>query len=447
MTEPLLSYQHEGADILAKRRRFGLFDDMGVGKTATTIGALDRLRARRGIVVAPAVVREHWRGEFLKFSTMHRRYVKGEAIHDYVAWSRNVFDVLITSYELAAKWAPYIEGEGEPLDFMVFDEGHYLKNKDAARSRLLLGMEARGGVVTWAAHAYWLTGTPIPNDPVDIFTFLRFCNVMPLDFGAFKKRYFHIRPRTYGSTQTAKADMLPELQALIANNSICRTLAQVGHELPPIFLTSTLVDGDTAAVREMLEDHPGLDAAIKTALEGGGGLSKIDAEHVATLRRLIGEAKAIPYAASLVYDLHNGLDKIVVFGVHRTALTTARDYLLKHGINAVLVNGETPERDRMAYVREFQGNAACRVFLGNIRAAGVGLTLTAARRLDMLESDWTPAGNAQAIKRVHRLTQTRSVMARFITLARSFDEVVNEIVREKTAAITQVTGTVMDAVA
>lgn len=447
MTEPLLSYQNEGADWLATRRRGGLFDEMGVGKTATTIGTLDRLHAIRGLVVAPAIAREHWRGEFGKFSIRHRRYAKGETIHEFVAWSRGVFDVLITSYELAAKWAPYVDQMSEALDFMVFDEGHYLKNRETARAKALLGHGEAPGIVAWAEHAYWLTGTPIPNDPVDIFTFLRFVRAMPLDFNSFKRRYFHSIPRTYGSVQTAKNEMLPELQSLIANNSIRRTLAQTGVDLPPIFLTTTLVDGDTEAVRSLLAEHPGLDRAIIEALEDGGGLSKLDADHIATLRRLIGEAKAIPYAAQLAYELQNGLDKMVVFGVHRNALASARDFLLKHGFTALLINGETPERDRMAYVREFQSSTECRVLLANIRSAGTALTLTASCSLDMMESDWSPAGNAQAIKRVHRITQQRTVRARFVTLANSFDETVNRIVRDKTAAIAQITGSAMQAVA
>ena len=83
----------------------------------------------------------------------------------------------------------------------------------------------------------------------------------------------------------------------------------------------------------------------------------------------------------------------------------------------------------------FQDDPTVRVLIGNIRAAGVALTLTASCHIDMLESDWSPAANWQALKRVHRITQTRAVRARFITLAESFDEIVNRIVAEKTEKI------------
>ncbi|MFX7040781.1 helicase-related protein, partial [Acinetobacter baumannii] len=78
----------------------------------------------------------------------------------------------------------------------------------------------------------------------------------------------------------------------------------------------------------------------------------------------------------------------------------------------------------------------CRVFVGNVRAAGTGLTLTAASDIVMLESSWTPADNAQALMRVHRVGQSAAkVRARFIMLANSIDEVVSDTVARKTAAI------------
>jgi SNF2 family DNA or RNA helicase len=233
--------------------------------------------------------------------------------------------------------------------------------------------------------------------------------------------------------------MLPELQQLIINNSMRRMKKDVGLQLPPVFLTSMVVDGDTEEIRALLADHPGLEQAIVHAIKDGG-LSFLDAQHVSTLRRLVGEAKAIPYANILIEELDIDTDKRVVFGLHTKALVSLRDHLWKNKIQAVLVNGTTSEKERIAAVKAFQEDPECRVFIGNIRAAGVGLTLTAACEIDMMESDWTPAGNAQAIMRVHRIGQTRNVRGRFVTLSRSIDEVVNRVVAAKTAAIAQVDG-------
>lgn len=434
MPLPLFPFQEVGAAFLANRERAGLFDSMGVGKSAQVVRAADLCGARRMVVICPAVARENWRNEFAKFQMRHRTIVKGTSIHEFVAWANNRFDVIVLSYEMAAKWAHHFHDLQECLDAVVIDEGHYLKNAETSRTRAILGDASDGidGLLMWAKQAWWLTGTPVPNDPMDVWTFLRFSRCMPLNQPQFARRYFDSTARTYSTAHTPKHEMLPELHTLIGNNALRRSLAQTGIELPPMFITTSLVDGDTKAVAEFLRQFPGLDRRILDALETGRGLSGIDADHVATLRRLIGEAKALPYAATLLSELESGLDKMVVFGLHRDALRSVRDYLARHKIRCGLIAGDTGEAERQAIMHAFQSDPSYRVVIGNIKAAGTAITLTASAHIDMLETAWAPGDNAQAIKRVHRITQARNVRARVIGLARSFDQQVAEIVAYKT---------------
>jgi SWI/SNF-related matrix-associated actin-dependent regulator 1 of chromatin subfamily A len=447
MKLPVFKYQDDGGYLLSTKERYGLHDEMGVGKTATAWRAAEYVNARRGIVVCPAFLRENWLGEHRKFGNWPWRICKMMNIHDYIAWHRGRFDVLICSYEGAVKLAKRIREDDGVVDFVIFDEGHYLKNSTTKRSREILGPNYDGiaGLFEFALHVWHLTGTPMANDPLDIFTFLKMCrSIGNMTEHAFTNVFFQRIKTQYGSRQICKPEMINDLQALIANNSIRRTKSQVGIHLPPIFMTSALVDGDTAQVAEQIRQHPGLERAITAALDMGG-LSFLDAQHVATLRRLIGEAKAIPYGYMLEEELQSGGDKRVVFGIHIDAMTRLCDFLTTRGIKCVLVNGLTNDRDANAAVAAFQQQQECQVFLGNIKKAGTGITLTAACEIDLLESDWSPAGNAQAIMRVHRIGQLRQVRARFITLARSFDEVVNRIVAAKTAAIAQIEGFAMHA--
>ncbi len=436
----LFPYQETGAAYLAGRTRAGLFDEMGVGKSAQMIRAADLRGARRIVVVCPALARENWRAEFQKFQIMSRSIVKAQSIHDLVAWMHGRFDVMVCSYEMAAKWAPKFHDETEIFDVCILDEGHYLKNAETARTRAILGDGSDGefGLIQWAKATWWATGTPVPNDPLDIWTFLRFAKAMRLNVPEFSKRFFEARSRTFSTAYTPLPEKLAELHALIANNALRRTLAETGIELPPMFVTTSVVDGDTRAVAEFLRQFPGLDRRILDALDSGAGLSGIDAEHVATLRRLIGEAKALPYAARLVEELDSGLDKMVVFGLHREALRSVRDYLARNGIRCGLIAGDTGETERQSIIRDFQGDPGYRVVVANIKAAGTAVTLTASAHLDLLEQDWSPGNNAQAVKRVHRISQTRNVRVRVVGLARSFDEQVARIVAEKTDTATRV---------
>lgn len=433
----LFPYQEEGARFLAARPRAGLFDKPRVGKTPQAIRALDYRQADRNIIVCPAAVREGWVREFQRFGTRRRRVVKGNSIHDFVAWANGRWDTLVCSYDMAVRWTPYVADRCELLDAVVLDEGHRLKAPATRRSLAMLGAGSDGldGLAMWAEAGWWLTGTPVPNDPMDIYTFLRFARVMPLMQDDFRKRYMHVRSATYGIRTRAKDDMAPELRALIGNNSMTRALGDTGVNLPPIFLTTYPVDGSVEAVRQMILSHPGLDAKIVEVLQAGKGFRGLDGEHIATLRRLIGEAKAVPYSQMLVEELDSGLDKIVVFAHHKSVLATVKRVLDAGGIRCGMVVGETSERDRQAAMDAFQTRPEMRVLLCNIRTAGEGLNLTAACHIDMLESDWAPMQNFQALMRVYGMTQTRNVLARTIFLANSFDEVIAEIIADKTRAV------------
>lgn len=440
MTLEVFPYQNAAAGVMAVNERYGLHDEMGIGKTATTIRAIDNIEGGRGICIVPANLRENWIQEFRKFGKKPLRVCKGKSIHDFYAWQRGRFDVMVTSYEQAAKWSNYVRNGGEPLDFIAIDEAHYLKNSEAQRTKAILGKDQWGhnALLEWACYGWHITGTPMSNDCVDIWTFLRMCGVMPLSIDKFLDRYFHKIVGAYGIRTVPKPEMVDELKKLIDANSIRRTAAEVGIQLPKIFLTEAMLDGDTQAVKDMLLAHPDLEKAIVTAIERGG-LSFLDAPYISTLRRLVGEAKAVPYAHMLLQELESGAAKRVVYGIHVDALTTIHTILSQHGIRAVLVNGNTTEKASNQAVWSFQNDPDTRVFIGNIRKAGVGVTLTASDRIDIFESDWTPSGNAQAIKRIHRIGQLAdAVHARFLTLARSVDELVNRIVAAKTANIAAV---------
>lgn len=438
---PLFDYQAHAADIMARRNRFGLHDEMGIGKTATTIGAVNRILGQRGMIVCPAMLRENWVKEFRKFSTYPLKVCKGQNIHDFIAWSRGRFDVLVTSYEQATNWRKEFSKQGEFLDFIAFDEAHYMKNINANRTKELLGYEACGRdcLVEWAEYAWHVTGTPMANDPNDIYSFLRFAKALDLTPNEFTRTFFDSRSTTYNTRYFVKPDMVPTLQQLITNNAIRRFHAEVGMNLPKIWMKELMVDGDTKEIAAMIKEFPFIEQAIIDAIETGG-LSNLEAEYIATLRRLVGKAKVIPYAQMLKWELDSGAGKRVVFGIHTEPLLYLQSYLAKHGCKAVIAYGGTKEADRVAAVEQFMNDPETVVFIGNIKVAGVGLTLTESCEIDMLESDWSPAGNAQAIKRVHRYGQREEVSARFITLSGTIDEAVNKVVSEKTAAIAQIEG-------
>jgi len=442
---PIYPYQQDGVNYLISRERAGLHDVPGLGKTAQFIRAADAIHAQRGIVIAPAKVRRNTVKQFGLWATHGYKITEGRSVHDFIAWQRGRYHILVTSYEQATKWATSIYRSGEPIDFVALDEAHYLKNSDAARTQAILGRtyDGTGGLVSWAEHVWHVTGTAMANDPLDIFTFLKLCRATTLSQPAFVKKYFFSDQTRWGSRQTVRPQMQAELTALVNGNRIRRTLADVGFQLPAIRLDPLVVDGDTTQIVNLLKTYPNLSQAIIEAVKQGG-ISFLDAQHMMTLRRLLGEAKAPAYAHILLNDLiATNMEKHVVMGSHIDALNFVHEFLTKHHIKSVLVNGTVSDSKAHKYVEQFQNDPDTTVFLGNIKSAGMGVDLYSASRLDMLESDWTPMGNSQAIKRIHRIGQTKPCFIRFVSLARTFDEHVNELVISKTAAIAEIDGDAM----
>ena len=442
----LFPYQAQGADLLASRERFGLHDEMGIGKTAQAIGAMDRIKGVRGAVICPAMLRENWLREFAKFARYERRICKARTIHDFIAWMRGRFDVLVLSYEQATKWAADFVAKGDYIDFLVMDEAHYLKNAGSQRSRAILGHNARGfdGWTIWALQSWHVTGTPMANDPSDAYTFLQFARATDMEAEDFNKTFFNSFQTTYSTRNTLREDMLPALRQLIYNNSLRRTHDMVGMELPPIHMTEVLVEGEMIDLEKALAEYPHVEDAIVLAIQNND-ISWLSAEYVAIIRRLVGKAKAVAYADLLKLELDAGARKRVVFCWHTEPLLYVHNFLKRRGYKSCVIFGGTMERDDNAAIDAFQNDPSMAVAILNIKKGGTGLTLTAACDVDMLESDWSPAGNAQAIKRVHRYGQDREVRARFITLAKSIDISVNRIVAAKTKAIAEIEGHAMNA--
>jgi SWI/SNF-related matrix-associated actin-dependent regulator of chromatin subfamily A-like protein 1 len=448
MESSLFRHQEDGVRWLSSLHtrgiwRAGLHDDMGLGKTAQAIVALDQLGLKRGIVVTNTTVKEHWRREFLRWSRIPRRYRKAADLTDINTFLSYFADVLIIGHEMLARQHKHLMRRLGILEFVLIDEAHKAKNPDAKRTIALKGKDSngRGGICQFAQHTWELTGTPIPNDPNDLFTFLKFCGAVKGDLHDFTVKYMDSQEGAFSSRQTVKKEMVKELRGLVETYSLRRT---GGIDLPPVFLTQTFLDGDARNVAQFIKDHPGIDRAILRALDGGN-LNLIDHAQIMTLRRLIGEAKALPFAHYLHDLMKGGLQAPLVFGWHKNVLTLVQDFLMAKGYKVGRIDGDKSEKQKQTAMDRFQ-KGEDDALVANIQAGGEGITLTRAKHLFMLESGWTPKDNAQPIKRIHRIGQTAKTRAEFITLAGSYDEVVVDIVRRKVQAIFDANGQQMLAV-
>jgi SWI/SNF-related matrix-associated actin-dependent regulator of chromatin subfamily A-like protein 1 len=396
----LFPYQKEGAAFLASKRTALLADDPGIGKSAQAITAAKALNAKCVVVVCPASVTANWANEFRKF------------------WPG--FDgAVIRSYDMVVRHGvPFTE-----FDVLIIDEAHFAKSKDAKRTQALFGKrcDGIGGLVERAQHIFCLTGTPSPNHPAEIWPMLRALapeliqhHGRTMAYWTFVGQFCRTEENWLGHVQIKGGKNLDRLKKTIAPFVLRRKKADVLRELPPIrFETLPLAGGGVD------RGHSAEVKAIIMALERDGveGLAAL-APHVAQLRRATGLAKVGPAGKWILDQLDGGVDKLVVFAQHRDVLTQLRDVYP----GSVMISGETPQKDRGELVDMFQRDPAVRLFVGQLQAAGTGITLTAASDLLFVESSWVHDENVQAAMRIHRIGQNRACLARFATLAGSIDE-------------------------
>lgn len=425
----LFPYQIEGAKFLATTKRALLADDMGLGKSAQAIEACNKVCVvgDHVEVICPASLVENWIREIERF----RRGL----------WTYKVY-----SYDRATR-VHDAGRETSHFAVLILDEAHYLKSPKAKRTKAIFGekCDGVGGLVERAAHVFCLTGTPTPNNPSELWPMLR--AVMPssievpmkngkrkpLAYWPFIAKFCVTQDTGFG-IKIVRGRNLPFLKTCISPYVMRRKKDEVLKDLPPIrFDTLPLTGADVfnAETKTQIEVVQKVLAANDVA-----GLRAM-APHVAQLRRVTGLAKAPAAAEWIDAQLDGGIEKLVVFAHHRDVIKVLEDSLKEGQHGYVTLDGSKSSDERAAAVDRFQTNPHCRVFIGQIQAAGTGLTLTAASDVLFVESSWVPAENEQAAMRVHRIGQRNACLVRFAMLAGSIDEDIQKAVMRKTADITR----------
>jgi SWI/SNF-related matrix-associated actin-dependent regulator 1 of chromatin subfamily A len=239
-----------------------------------------------------------------------------------------------------------------------------------------------------------------------------------------------------------KTSTTPELRRIIASSGFVkrRTRAKVLPDLPTVTLqVLTLPPGRAEEEPEEIREALSRDRArVEAALEAGG---EVDLEALApsvpTLRRWNALRKIRPVGDLIEDELsRNEYQKVVVFGAHRGLIEGLEARFSR--FKPAVIHGGIPSEARGGIVERFQKDPRSRVFVGNILAAGVGITLTAAHHVVLAEQDWVPASNDQALSRVVRIGQTRGVLVRIVELADSLDQRISAVLLKKLRQISAV---------
>src|SRR5271157_877589 len=438
-----ISYARAHKDVL-------IGDEMGLGKTIQAIGLINADSSiRRVLIVCPASLKINWSRELHKW-LVHRLSI---AIADGQQFPY-AEDVVIINYDVLHKHRKRIDQI--QWDLLVVDECHSVKNQDARRTQALYGSAAPRRCGTSrdpaqrtspirARRRVYMTGTPIVNRPKELWTLVH--EIDPEDLGKsffkFHMRYCDAQRNSYG-WDFSGASNLEELQTGLRSRCMIRRLkADVLKELPPKRRQIIMVpsNGATATVeRERTMFQRAEDAARKAREHGEdeyaaamrmlGGRST-SFEEMSELRHATAVAK-IPHIIEHVKDCLDNTDKLVVFVHHHDVAHALKDAFP----DAAMVTGEVAPDVRTAQVDRFQHDPNCRVFIGSIMAAGVGLTLTAAQLAVFAELDWAPGNISEAEDRLHRIGQIGSVLIQHLVFVDSVDSYMANLVVAKQETIT-----------
>lgn len=432
-----LPYQRAGIAYALKRFMQGLGvligDEMGLGKTVQALGLINADPAIEYVlIVCPASLKINWLRETTRWLV---RPAFPMIAGDYFPIGTKI---VIVNYEQLEKHQRSIQSR--EWDLLIGDEIHYCKNPQARRTKAMMAINAKRRV--------FLTGTPIVNRPMELWPLLQ--KLAPSVFNdepAFRRSYAEANPKNVHGRRA-----LAKLQTKLRSTVMVRRLKKdVLTELPPKMRQVVVVpQGKAAAVvreeQELLSRYFGQLLELRVAVEMAkasewdeayevarkklnAAVRAFNAE-IAKLRHEMAVAK-VPAVIEHVNEALQSSEKVVLFGHHRDAIDAYAEHF---GSMAVKLTGDMDTQARQVSVDAFQKGDA-RVFIGSIRAAGVGLTLTAASHVVFSELDWTPAQMSQAEDRCHRIGQTDSVLVQHVVVDGSLDLMMAETLVAKQRVI------------
>ena len=449
-------------------------DEPGLGKTIEALGLVNNdPRVRKVLCICPSLVKINWAREAAKWLIRPSKIV----VIDGDQPVPDDADFVIANFDIVKPYQGrdrrcFTDIMAREWDMLIVDEAHFLKNPEADRTVAVMGRErptknhpVRPGIITRCRLRVFLTGTPIDNRPIDLWTLIHALDpVRWKSWANYAYRYCGARNDGYGIKVTG-ATNTDELARILRSTVMVRRLkADVLKELPPktrrlvilpndavrpilrrAFEKLALEEGDPDVERRLAEEFPfyerGMDTeefteawigyaealreqASLAAISGDKAqyatisaklqsLMRVGFEEMSKMRHDLALAK-IPYAIEHLKELLDGgsNEKVMVMCHHHDVQDAMyRAVAEAFGPESVVMHrGNMGQNERQVSVDRFQTDPRARVFIGSILASGTGITLTAAAKGVFIEYDWKAGTMSQAEDRIHRVGQGQPVL-------------------------------------
>lgn len=443
----LRPYQQKGVnwfDFLDQHGFGGILsDDMGLGKTIQVLAFLAykkdenqklipqssinfekntvfKERKLSVLIVMPLSLIYNWINEIKTTTPILSYFV-------YYGTNRKIDSHILSKYDLILTTYGTIRKDYEMLskhtfDYIFLDESQAIKNPSSKIFRVITKLNAK--------RKFVLTGTPIENTIVDLWSQMTFVNPNLLgDLNTFRKKFMiPIEKDAHKGTEKS-------LQQIISPFILRRTKDMVAKELPPLTertYYSIMTDEQLSYYEEKkseirnylldLKQKVGFDKAYLSILSGITRLRLI-ANHPAIIdKNYKDESGKFNDVIENINKIITSDNKLVMFSQFVKHLNLYKEYLEAHDIPFLMLTGSTPMEERMQIVNEFQNNKDVKLILMSLKAGGVGINLTAADFVFLLDPWWNPAVEYQAINRTHRIGQDKNVISYKFIVKDSIEE-------------------------
>lgn len=409
-------------------------DDMGLGKTLQFLMYLQLYpELRPAIIVVPATLKTHWYRQ-------HRQWLQSEDRIEILSGQKAKFlpdaDVYIVNYDILSYWLPLLKQVKPKI--IGADEAHYLKNKTTNRTK------AFDSLAKQCQSVLLLTGTAVQNRPAELWKLLNLVNPKAWsNWFNFAHRYCDAKkiPVRYRDKRTGKM-----VRREVWDFNGASNLSELHERIKPYFIRRLKKDvltlGEKSRITVPLDVPDAKLKAYKMAMKVAMDKLIQDGKEDAMQLVMFEKAKQAAFEAKFdavvewVSSLLESGRKLVLFVIHKEAARRLKDTF--SGVS-VVITGETLGKNRSLAVDRFQHDSNVRLLIGNIQAAGVGLTLTAASDVAFVEFDWTPANHTQAEDRVYRIGQdAESVQAWYLVLPETIEETIVELLYRKSVTVSAI---------
>ncbi len=416
----LRPYQKAGYDWMHFLRDFRLggclADDMGLGKTVTTLAFLQSVKEENpehpSLLVMPTSLVYNWQLEAKKFTPDLRILVHFGSMREKTADSFSSYDLVIVSYGVLRLDIEFIKHFR--FNYAILDESQAIKNAASHIFKAVMDLNTANRLI--------LTGTPLENSTLDLWSQMTFINPGLLGSLSFFRNFYQ-NPIEKQKNEEVQKRLFGRIKPFMLR----RHKSQVATELPEKIETVHFCHMTESQEKLYEETKSYFRNLIMEGIENKG----INQSHMLVLQGLnkLRQLANNPLMVDEAYEGDSGKDrdvmhklrdvaeegyKSLVFSQYVKHLTLVRKQLDEEGIKYCYLDGST--RNRQELVDQFQQDPDVRVFLISLKAGGVGLNLTAAEYVFLLDPWWNPAIEAQAVDRAHRIGQVNTVFTyKFIT--------------------------------